>query len=66
MLDYDNSLKTCDVCRKEYKADYRRHHCEHCDKYFFVCPTCAKREKTPCRICGVALVKKREPLKRAN
>ncbi len=63
MLDYDASYKTCDICRKEYKTEVRRYYCEHCDKYFYVCPTCEKRDKIPCIFCGVGLKKKREPAK---
>lgn len=66
MLDYDSSFKTCDVCGREFKAEYRRYYCEHCDKYFFVCPDDEKRDKIPCRFCGVGLKKRREPLKKAN
>jgi hypothetical protein len=66
MLDYDNSYKTCDICGKEFKAKYRRYHCDHCDKYFYVCNTCVKKDKIPCRFCGVGLKKKRERLKKAN
>lgn len=66
MLDYDKSFKTCDVCAREFKVDFKRYYCGHCDKYFYVCPACAARDKIPCRFCGVGLKKKREPLKRLS
>lgn len=56
-------IKTCDNCAREFTAKSRRHHCSHCDMYFYICGTCAEKDKVPCRKCGVPLKKKREPRK---
>jgi len=58
-----DTLTTCDVCAKLFTAKRRRWWCEHCNKHFHVCNTCAKQDKTPCPLCGSRLKKKAEPMK---
>lgn len=51
---------TCDNCAKLYMAVRRNHYCDHCNKYFFICPSCEEL-LAKCRFCGVPLKKRREP-----
>ena len=48
------TLTTCDNCARLYSGTIRRHYCEHCNQYFFICPACAARG-AHCRYCGVPL-----------
>lgn len=51
---------TCDSCARLYKAASKRHYCSHCDKYYYICQSCA--DSAPkCRFCGVPLKRKSEP-----
>jgi hypothetical protein len=48
------SLTTCDNCARLFDGSIRRHYCEHCDRYYFICPSCAARG-AHCRYCGIPL-----------
>ncbi len=62
-MDYEVGFKTCESCRKDFKIIRRRFWCEHCNKYFYICPTCMGKYRIPCPYCGTGLKKKAEPLK---
>ena len=48
------TLTTCDNCARLYSGTIRRHYCEHCNQYFFICTSCAARG-AHCRYCGIPL-----------
>jgi hypothetical protein len=52
---------TCEVCGRLYKSNRRRHHCDHCNVYYFVCGDCQAR-RCKCPHCGIPLKKRAEPL----
>lgn len=57
MIDID-TLVTCDNCARLFEERVRRYYCAHCDRYYFICPTCAAAGPH-CRFCGI-------PLKRSS
>ena len=52
---------TCDCCSRPFMAVRRRAYCFHCNKYFYVCPSCASN-LPKCRYCGIPLARKIEPV----
>lgn len=50
---------TCDNCARVFQATARRYYCPHCDKYYFICASCAETEPK-CRFCGVPLKRRSE------
>jgi len=57
------SEATCELCGRLFRANRRKYHCDHCNKYYFVCRRCEERGPK-CRLCGIPLKKRGEPLKR--
>ena len=55
------SEATCDICGTLFKERRRRWHCDHCHKYYYVCPACVVRH-LKCPHCGIVLKKRGEPL----
>jgi len=55
-----DNIVTCDVCGRLFKEVRKRYYCEHCNKYFFVCPVC-KENMSICTYCGIPLKKKSAP-----
>ncbi len=53
---------TCDNCARLFKETMRRYYCVHCDKYFYICPTCSENG-AHCRYCGVPLKRSTEKRK---
>lgn len=51
---------TCDNCARVFNTTVKRHYCAHCDKFFYICSSCADVE-AKCRFCGVPLKKRTEP-----
>lgn len=60
MINEKISEATCETCGRVFKASVKRYYCSHCNKYFYVCPSCAEAE-AKCRFCGVPLKRKTEP-----
>jgi hypothetical protein len=52
---------TCDCCAKIFHGTSKRGYCTNCDKYFYVCNSCAEN-LAKCRFCNIPLIKKREPI----
>jgi hypothetical protein len=52
-------VATCDSCARLFKETVKRYHCDHCQKYFFICPSCAAKG-AKCRFCGIPLKRKAE------
>ena len=50
---------TCESCGRPFMATLKRYYCDHCDRYFHVCPTCGS-DLPKCRFCGIPLKKKNE------
>jgi len=59
MLTQIETLITCDNCARLFNGTIKRHYCEHCEKYFFICPSCATKV-AHCRYCGIPLKKSSE------
>ena len=55
----------CDVCGRLFWETRRRHYCEHCHKFYYVCEDC-RVTRNKCRLCGIPLKKKSEPEKAAR
>ena len=54
-----DAYATCDNCARLFKETIRRYHCDHCNKYYFICPSCEARG-AKCRFCGIPLKRKSE------
>ena len=52
----------CDICGRLFMEFGRNYHCDHCKKFFYVCPSCVDRH-AKCRFCGIYLKKKRESVR---
>ena len=57
------ALNTCDNCARLFEGTTRRHHCDHCKMYFFICPDCAAKG-AHCRYCGIPLKRSSERQKK--
>jgi hypothetical protein len=54
-MDYQiENLTTCDNCGRLYNGSVRQYYCSHCDKYFYICPSCALAG-AHCKYCAIAL-----------
>lgn len=53
-------IATCDNCASLFKETVRRFHCDHCQKYYYICPSCAVKG-AHCRFCGIPLKRKSQP-----
>jgi hypothetical protein len=51
---------TCDNCSRVFQATVKRHYCSHCNKYYYVCNSCAD-SNAKCRFCGIPLKRRVEP-----
>jgi hypothetical protein len=51
---------TCDNCARVFRATAKRYYCAHCNKYYYICASCAEMEPK-CRFCGVPLKRRTEP-----
>ena len=51
---------TCECCGRVYLASVQRHFCSHCNKYYYVCNSCADSQ-AKCRFCGIPLKRKSKP-----
>lgn len=60
-MNYDESAyTTCDICGAVWKETRKKFYCDHCARYYFVCPNCQERGPH-CVLCGIPLKKKTEP-----
>jgi len=48
------SLTTCDNCARLFDGNLKRYYCEHCEKYFIICPACIAKGAN-CQYCGIPL-----------
>ena len=55
------ALTTCDNCARLFYQTVKKYYCEHCDKYFYICPACVK-DGANCRYCGIPLKRSSEKL----
>jgi len=51
---------TCESCGRVFQASAKRYYCSHCNKYYYVCSSCADA-KAKCRFCGIPLKRRVEP-----
>ena len=51
---------TCESCGRVFLATTKRYYCSHCNKYYYVCTSCAD-EHAKCRFCSIPLKRKSEP-----
>ena len=54
---------TCDLCGRVYAAKRRRHYCDHCNRFFYVCHSC-EEHGAKCRLCGIPLKHRGEPVEK--
>jgi len=62
MEDVRETSATCDLCGSLFHESRKRYYCDHCHKYYFVCPRCVERG-AKCRFCGIPTKKHTEPVK---
>ncbi len=59
----DERVATCELCGGLFVETRRRYFCDHCKRYFFLCPKC-QLHHAKCTYCGVPLKKQTEPFHR--